>query len=690
MSRKNTITRNWPKYLLQWGVLAALLVFLLGPAIFDGMSKADPEKYCPVGGLQALATYLFRGSLPCSMSSVQIVMGLALAAAVILLSKLFCAFLCPVGSVEDLLTRLRRALHLRAFKIRNGSVADSILRIFKYVLLFVIFYFTMTSSELFCKHLDPYYAVATGFKGEITLWMSLTTVTLCILGGLLVDRFWCRYLCPLGAISNTLKFWIWVLVLFAVYYVFAIINVNIPLSLVLGLFCLTGYVLEIVVRRPRFQILHVIKDNGPCNHCGLCSKNCPYHIAVDSAEGRVCHVDCTLCGECCAVCPTDALHVGVSTKARGGWWSKLVAPLLAVVIAAVGIVLGGKFEIPTINETWGIEEYNADSVLVQVVDPSTLETMTIENLTSVHCYGSSRAFSARLQKIAGTHGVKTYVRSHRVVVTYDPKKISSEKLLEEIYVPSHCRIESPDWKEVPQVKVMTIRTEQMFNTSDLNNLANQFRFTYTDLKVYGLDSEYDCPLIVHVYMDPSTELSEELIREIVEKKTVDITNREGVVLREIPVDFKFVKMEKGTSLMDTRDYLEMMFDAFESGSFNGRYTDAGDSTFVAPRAEQLAGEQWYVYEIVNQNYEKPIYRRSWPFVSNWLSSEEGVISVDVKLNDDFKPALQVTFAAPMTGEKIWEMLCTETWKITYAPDDIRETPAKVHFEEEGTVYPLNR
>lgn len=689
MAKISTVRKNWPKYVLQWGVLLALLAFILAPVIFTKMAAADPEKFCPMGGIQALATYLFRGSLPCSMSSVQIMMGLALAAAVILFSKLFCSFLCPVGTIEDLLTKLHRKLRIKRFNPKNGGVLDCILRVFKYVLLFVVFYMTMTASELFCKNLDPYYAVATGFKGEITLWMSIVTVTCVVLGGLIVDRFWCKYLCPLGAISNTLKFWIWTLVLFAIIWVLSVVNINVPLWIPLAMFCLLGYVLEVAVRKPRFQAIHVMKNESLCNHCGSCERACPYQIAIGSLDGKVNHVDCTLCGECCAVCPTEALHVGVLRTKRNNWWNKLIPAALAVVITVLGMVFGSKFEIPTIDEKWGLEAYDQDSVLVKLVDPSTLKTVEIENLTSVHCYGSSRAFMARLEKIKGVHGVKTYVRSHRAVITYNPAVISVEKLTEEIYVPSHCRIESPDWHEVPEVKVLTIRTEHMPNTSDLNNLANQFRFTYTDKKVYGLDSEYDCPLIVHLYVDPACELTEDELREIVEKKSVDLTNKDGELFKSIPVDFEFVKLESGSRTMDTREYLEMMFDPFLSGSFNGRYTQ-GDSTYVAPRAEVLKDQQWYVYEYVNQGFEKPLYKRSYPFVSNWLSSEEGVISVDVKLNADYVPALQVTFTEPMTAEKIWEMLSAETWKITYAVDDVREESAKIKFNQEGTVFPLNR
>ena len=99
MAKKSTIIKNWPKYLLQWGVLIALVVFMTG--LIPSENAADPEKYCPLGGLQALATYLANNSLPCSMSSLQVMMGIALVAAVVLFSKLFCAFICPVGTVQD-------------------------------------------------------------------------------------------------------------------------------------------------------------------------------------------------------------------------------------------------------------------------------------------------------------------------------------------------------------------------------------------------------------------------------------------------------------------------------------------------------------------------------------------------------------------------------------------------------------
>ena len=104
MSKKSTFKSNWPKYVLQWGVLALLIFFLSGLAslVFTDIKATDPEKYCPYGGLEALGTYWANGSLPCSMTSMQIAMGVALAAVVVLFGKLFCGYLCPIGSVEEI------------------------------------------------------------------------------------------------------------------------------------------------------------------------------------------------------------------------------------------------------------------------------------------------------------------------------------------------------------------------------------------------------------------------------------------------------------------------------------------------------------------------------------------------------------------------------------------------------------
>ena len=658
MAKRSTILKNWPKYLLQWGVLGAIIVFLTG--IIPSETAVDPEAYCPMGGLQALATYLANNSLPCSMSSLQVMMGIALVAAVVLFSKLFCAYICPLGTVQDLIVKARNAMKIKSLKVRNGSVADKVLRIVKYALVFWIFYMTVNASELFCKNLDPYYAVATGFKGEITLWMSIVSISVVVIGSFVIDMFWCRYLCPLGAISNSLKFWVWIGVLFGVYYAANAVGANIPWAVLLGAFCIVGYILEIANSKPKFQILHVTKDDNVCNNCGLCAKKCPYHIDIKSFHaGKVNHVDCTLCGECVAACSTGALNIGLCKPSKSKVW-KFVPAVLTVVLIAFGMWAGGKFELPTIDMKWGIE------------DESTLQTMSMEGLRSVKCYGSSMTFKAKLEKIPGVHGVKTYVKRHSADILYDPAKTDAEKIQEAVFVPSKFRIMTPDPAESDSLKVVVIRTEGMYDKMDINYLGMQLRLT--GKKLYGIETEFACPLIVRVYMDPSEELDEDWFEEIVEKEEL-VMPVHGGGEKIIEVDYKFVELEDGVSYISTEEFIRKMFNPFR--------------VQWKSRIEKAEGKQQYVYEIVDKNYEKPIILRNMPFLSNHLSRHEGVIGVYLDLNKDLQPSIQIRYADPMTEAKLWELMTMETWTITYKADDVREEPAKFSFKTAGTSYEYN-
>ena len=667
MAKQSTIKRNWPKYLLQWGVLAALAAFLLIP----GKDPANPEAYCPMGGLQALTTFFVRGSLPCSMSMVQIVMGIVLAAAVVLFSKLFCGYLCPLGTVQDLLMKLRNAIGWRGIVVKNGTVADKVLRVIKYVLLFWIFYSTATASELFCKNLDPYYAVATGFKGEITLWMSLISVAAVALCGFMINMFWCKYLCPLGAISNSLKFWVWIVVLAAAYYLLGTIGVNVPWWALLAAFCVVGYLLEILCGKPRLQVLHIMKNDSKCTHCGLCTKACPYGIDVAGCRaGAVKAVDCTLCGECTAVCPVDAIHTGVCVKGGRNVWNVLAPAVIALVLMGIGLWAGGKYELPTINVTWGIEQTLEDGTVKQLVDPSSLKTMEMEGLRSVKCYGSSMAFKAKLEKIRGVHGVKTFVSHHRAVITYDPAATTPEIIQESVFTPSKFRVNTPDMATVDSIKVVTIRTENMYDKLDLNYLGLQMRLT--DKKIYGLESEFACPLIVRVYMDASETADKAWFKKIVNMKELEMPVHGGGT-KITPVNFKFVDLEDGESYISTESFIRKMFTPFKAQ--------------FSSRVEEFSGKPQFVYEIPDANYEKPIILRNLPFVSNHLSKNDGIIGVYLELDNSLTPALMIRYAAPMTSDRVWELLNMDKWTITYKKDDVREVDAKLKFKNPGVEVP---
>lgn len=657
MPKKSSVCKNWPKYLLQWGILAALLFFLTGMyrMVLPQAVSPDPEKYCPFGGLEAFSTFLQAGSLPCSMTSLQIVMGLALAAAAMLFSKLFCAFLCPVGTVEDLLFKARKAIGLRGIHIKSGAFADKLLRVVKYVLLFWIVYSTVSSSELFCKNLDPYYAVASGFKGEITLWMSLTTIGIVILLGFIIDRFWCKYICPLGAISNTMKFWTWILLFTAIWWGLGAAGLNISWLWFLGAFCLGGYLLEIICGKPKMQIIGVVIDQDRCTHsCLSCQKNCPYGIKVPSFGHRVTSVDCTLCGECVASCPTQALSIGV--KPGKNCFGKYIPAILAVLITIGAFLIGRSFELPTINESWGYE------------DGMKSETIVVEGLRSVKCYGSSMAFKAKLERIEGVHGVKTYVGSHKVAISFNPDVISAEEVQEEIYVPTTLSVSPVRKTDYPELKVYTIRTEKMPDRLDLNDLAKQF--SLTDKKIYGLESEYDCPLVVRVYAAPEESLDEAWFKETVEKKTLEVPQPDGSVSKTA-VDFEFVRLEPEVRSIAIDEYIKMSFSGYKSQF-----------------AKNTSSAHEYVYQIVDEAYGEASFKNILPYLASHLSNSDGILGLSLVLNDELEPCLQVSFIEPMTADGVWSLLTAPKWTISYSEDDVREEDPRYEFTVPGSCHDL--
>jgi hypothetical protein len=181
-------------------------------------------------------------------------------------------------------------------------------------------------------------------------------------------------------------------------------------------------------------------------------------------------------------------------------------------------------------------------------------------------------------------------------------------------------------------------------------------------------------------MDPSEEADKAWFKEIVEKKTLEMPAAGGEV-KVTPVDFRFVDMEKGESYMPVPDYIRHMFTPFKA-EYNGRYEDG-----VKKRAEVYEGKPQFIFEIEDQNYEKPIVQRYLPFLSNHLSHEEGVIGVYCVINNNLKPAIQVRYAAPCTEDRIWELMTMDTWTITYSEDNVKEEPAKLKFTERGVSRP---
>jgi len=199
----------------QWTLFIALSFFWIR-TIFYKNSFFDFEACCPFGGLQAITTFFVNGALACSMEGMQVMMGVVLVLSTIVVSKLFCGYVCPIGTFSEGIGKL--GLRFKIKKFEAGEISDILLRSVKYVLLFFTFYFTLQTNDLFCKKFDPFYTTASLFGEDVSTWFAIIAIVLLIAGALFYKQFWCRYLCPLGAISNAFKY-------FYVFVVLAIILV---------------------------------------------------------------------------------------------------------------------------------------------------------------------------------------------------------------------------------------------------------------------------------------------------------------------------------------------------------------------------------------------------------------------------------------------------------------------------------
>ncbi|MDR2908232.1 MAG: 4Fe-4S binding protein [Bacteroidales bacterium] len=640
---------NVVKKVLQYGVLGFIVFLFLKP--FFGGAAADTEAYCPFGGLQTLFTFLQQDSLACSMSMVQILVGVALGIGVILSGKLFCAYICPLGTINELMGKLRKKLKIK-LEIKEKSIFDMILRSLKYVMLGWIFYMTISSSELFCKNFDPYYALATGFKGEITLWMVSITLGLFFVCGILINMFWCKYICPVGALSNVFKYtatFAVVLIAFILLNKFGIALSYVWMFVIAGAIC---YVWEIMSYESRWlPFLKIHRDTEKCNGCGVCSKKCPMNIAVDEMA-VVKHVDCTLCGDCIDACgKQQALSINKKTGFR------FVPAIMTVVLFALALFLGNRVELPTIDERFpGYEEK---------FEAGQIEMLEIEGLKTVKCYGSSKAFSAKMQNVKGVYGVATYIQRFAVKIYYNPNEISEVDLQSVVFSPVRRRLNDVPAGEA-QVKVVTLGVEGLFDAGDVNVLGNIFK---ENPDFYGIQSEYACPVIIKLFMKADKTVTKKELTKIVEIKEFDMVIHGGAI-RKVECNYELVTVDKNETLMPRQEFFDLMF-PYQEGVSKKNTEKYGEDAVTA------------VYEIPFLELEKPLYQRQVRFLASHLTGQDGIMRWNTTLNGEI-PVIHFHYIPDvLDDEKIWTLITAPMWKIYWPDGRIEEVEPTMTFDEKG-------
>jgi len=109
----------------------------------------------------------------------------------------YCGWLCPFGALQEITNRIARALHIPQWTLPWGL--HERLWPIKYMIFLGLFGVSLMSIEQ-AEHL----AEVEPFKTAIVLkfvraWPFVAYAAALLMAGLFVERFYCRYLCPLGA-----------------------------------------------------------------------------------------------------------------------------------------------------------------------------------------------------------------------------------------------------------------------------------------------------------------------------------------------------------------------------------------------------------------------------------------------------------------------------------------------------------
>ncbi len=641
MKRKYKII-NWPRQVIQWGVLAFIIYLVVRQFLNKGFIT-DFEAHCPFGGLQALGSYLLNESLSCTMTTDQIVMGLLLFLAVLVFSKLFCSYICPVGTVTEWLSKVGKKLKIR---ITLTGWMDKIFRLLKYALLFITFYFTLQSNELFCKKYDPYFAATSGFSTDVVVLYAVIALVLLVAGSLFIRMFWCKYLCPLGALSNIFKFAGFFVVIMAAYLVALKLGADISYVWPLAILCLGGFLIEVIrLRSSLFPVVKITRNVTTCTDCKLCTKKCPQAIDVANME-VVRHVDCNLCSDCVQVCPVQN-----TLQINRRKWLRWISPIATVVLVTVGILAGNTWELPTIDLKWGDEAAMAKA---QVYEQ--------EGLKNVKCFGSSTAFANQMKRVDGILGVATYVKHHKVKIYYDPEILNTEKIQKAIFTPSKAPI-VPIAKDVETVTEVKIKLDKFFDSYDFNYLS---RLLGQKTTAVGLISEYDCPIIVRIFFPGDTLVDETKLKEILETKllTYEVNGNRITADMNYKVASKpeYAKLSRG-------EYMTLLFRPYEQ-QFNNR--------------ESYSDSVLLIYQIpLGKNGG---LRARFPYLVSHLSNDNGIVEFRTLLDSTYKEQAQIVYVDTMTNaEKIYKVLNSDSLNLTYSNGEKGSMPNMFHFDAEGHI-----
>ena len=618
---KKFFNKNGIRTLIQLGILGVAIFWLIR-VLIDPNLYVDFEAYCPMGGIQSLFTFLENGALACSMAGMQLVLGIVLMICVLLFSKLFCGYICPLGTIAEWFGKIGRKYKIQ---VTIPHTADKILRLFKYLLLGITLYFTLSTNELFCKSYDPFFAIFSRFGTDVIPWMAITAIAILMIGSTIIPMFWCRYACPLGALSTLFKHIYVVVALVIIYLIIYFFKLEISWIYPLLALFVAGYFFEAILpeKSKSLQMLKITRNTNSCIDCGLCSKKCPQGIDVASLE-VVNHSDCNLCGECVGSCPVSNTLL-INNKNNFRWM-----PVLALAILVLGgIYLGSKLEVPTVNINWGTEEQQSRSDVVEY-----------SGLKNVKCYGSSMSFVNQMKTVPGVIGAATYVNSHTVKVWFDTLETKAATVKKALFSPVHVHIKDAA-NDSLKVAILNAKIYNFFDQMDVFYLDQIVR---EDDNIYSFESSFGEPVNIKFYADYNINIDS--LEKSIERKYVTI--KSGDKEYQHSINFKVSDISRSKDYTTGSDLKRGMFLPFKR-AFNDR--------------NKYSNDQLLSFEMTFDSY--PRNEQKMPYLVNHVGKKNPYV-VGMITYYRTKPTLRVFFVKDKTTpDEVVNLITQEKLSIEY-------------------------
>ncbi|NOY76411.1 MAG: 4Fe-4S binding protein [Calditrichaeota bacterium] len=270
---------------------------------FGGTPVTRPpgvEAFLPLSSLISLKYWILTGIYN-SIHPAGLAIFIAILLMGILLKRSFCTWVCPIGFLSEYLWKTGRKLFGR--NVMLPKILDYPLRSIKYLLLIFFAWGILVKMSVFVLRsfiYSPYNKIA-----DIKMLMffeHLSSFSFWVLVGLVVlsipiKNFWCRYLCPYGALLGFLSL---------------------------------------------FSPVRITRNPETCIDCGLCTEACPANIQVHRLK-RVRSDECTTCLRCTAVCPVENtldLRLPAKRKPIRPWVYALAIVLTFVVVTGLARLTG--------------------------------------------------------------------------------------------------------------------------------------------------------------------------------------------------------------------------------------------------------------------------------------------------------------------------------------------------------------